>query len=156
MSAATAPDSVRPLCRCSGQRENNETRNSKLEFTLTVTPSTSRPASSSSRRPRATQSFSPNRVSTDWLFHRPDSSIAEPNMMSELLRLRSPRGRRGALGPSNMFIVAEELAGMPEIPSGRRSAMPHSYSKCSCCSPFHAWRISRIDRLRHGLSANLC
>jgi class 3 adenylate cyclase len=34
MLAATVPDSVRPPCRCSGQRENSETRSYNLEFTL--------------------------------------------------------------------------------------------------------------------------
>jgi adenylate cyclase len=34
MSAATAPDLVRPPCRCSGQRESSEARNRKHEFTL--------------------------------------------------------------------------------------------------------------------------
>jgi hypothetical protein len=77
-------------------------------------------------------------------------------MMSKLLRRSAPRGLRGGPGSSKMFIVAEELTGMPEIPSGWRRAMPHSYSKCSCCRPFQVGRISRIDRVGHELFTDLC
>lgn len=65
-------------------------------------------------------------------------------------------GRRGSPRSARTFVTAEELAGMPEIPSGRLSAMPHSYSNHSCCGPLYVWRISHIGCLRHELSANLC
>jgi len=55
-----------------------------------------------------------------------------------------------------MFMVAEELAGIPEIPSGQYNATPHSYSKCSRYRPFQVGRISRVDGVRYELSANLC
>ena len=49
----------------------------KLEFTLSVTPSTSQPASSNSPKPPATQSFSPVSALTPWRLDRPDSSTGD-------------------------------------------------------------------------------